>query len=156
MKKLLIFVSLGLLVAAPGEVLNQILARHNVRAFRNTLISYTVLLLFGYFVGKGIGSVCKKSRSRLIYYLLFGFLGLLVEWFLLGNAPVLEPFQIITQPGMFTYWGTMMLAPCLMMEPDFAELKKSFARFFASFSLLYLIVGVGVPGDKGFVRSKNG
>ena len=69
MKKLLIFVSLGLLVAAPGEVLNQILARHNVRAFRNTLISYTVLLLFGYFVGKGIGSVCKKSRSRLIYYL---------------------------------------------------------------------------------------
>ena len=149
MKKLLIFVLLGLLFAAPGEVLNQILARHNVRAFRSTMISYTVLLLIGYFVGKGISSVCKKSRSRLIYYLLFGSLGLLVEWFLLGNAPVLDPFQIITQPGMFTYWGTMLLAPCLMMEPDMAELKKSFARFFASFSLLYLIVGLVVPKDKG-------
>jgi len=110
MKELLIFVLLGLLVAAPGEVLNQILARHNVQAFRSTMISYTVLLLIGYFVGEGISSVCKKSRSRLIYYLLFGFLGLMVEWFLLGNAPVLEPFQIITQPGMFTYWGTMLLA----------------------------------------------
>jgi len=149
MKKLLIFVLLGLIFAAPGEVLNQVLARHNVRAFRSTMISYTVLLLIGYFVGKGISSVCKKPRSRLIYYLLFGFLGLLVEWFLLGNAPVLEPFQIITQPGMFTYWGTMLLAPCLMMEPDFAELKKSFARFFASFSLLYLILGMVVPREKG-------
>jgi len=110
MKELLIFVLLGLLVAAPGEVLNQILARHNVQAFRSTMISYTVLLLIGYFVGEGISSVCKKSRSRLIYYLLFGFLGVMVEWFLLGNAPVLEPFQIITQPGMFTYGGTMLLA----------------------------------------------
>ena len=149
MKKLLIFVLLGLLFAAPGEVLNQILARHNVRAFRSTMISYTVLLLIGYFVGKGISSVCKKSRSRLIYYLLFGSLGLLVEWFLLGNAPVLDPFQIITQPGMFTSWGTMLLAPCLMMEHDFSELKKSFARFFVSFSLLYLIVGMAIPKDKG-------
>jgi hypothetical protein len=149
MNKLLIFVLLGLLFAVPGEVLNQILARHNVRAFRSTMISYTVLLLIGYFPGRGISSVCKKSRSRLIYYLLVGFLGLLVEWFLLGNAPVLEPFQIITQPGMFTYWGTMLLAPWLMMEPDFSGLKKSFTRFFASFSLLYLIVGVVVPRDKG-------
>ena len=148
MATLLIFVLLGLLFAAPGEVLNQILARHNVQAFGSTLISYTVLLFIGYFVGKGISSVCKKSRSRLIYYLLFGSVGLLVEWFLLGNAPVLEPFQIITQPGMFTYRGTMLLAPCLMMEPDFAELKKSFARFFVPFSLLYLIVGSVVPKDK--------
>jgi hypothetical protein len=46
--RLLIFVLLGLLFAAPGEVLNQILARHNVRAFRSTMISYTVLLLIGY------------------------------------------------------------------------------------------------------------
>jgi hypothetical protein len=32
MNKLLIFVLLGLLFAAPDEVLNQILARHNVQA----------------------------------------------------------------------------------------------------------------------------
>ncbi|MCX6902103.1 MAG: hypothetical protein NTW03_01220 [Verrucomicrobia bacterium] len=44
-KKVLIFVLLGLLVAAPGEVLNQILARANLRAFRSTMISYAVLLL---------------------------------------------------------------------------------------------------------------
>ena len=43
----------------------------------------------------------------------------------------------------------MLLAPCLMLEPKLAELKKSFATFFASFSLLYLIVGVVVPRDKG-------
>jgi hypothetical protein len=149
MKNLLIFISIGLLFAAPGEILNQILARENVRAFRNTMISYAVLLLIGFFVGKGISSMCKKSRSRLIYYLLFGFLGLMIEWFLLGNAPALEPLQIITQPGMFSYWGTMLLAPWLMMETNLTALKKSFAAFFASFSLLYLMVALLVPRAQG-------
>lgn len=149
MKQLSIFVFLGLLFAAPGEILNQILARHDVRAFGNTMISYVVLLVIGQFVSKGIGAVCPKSKAKLIYYLLFGSLGLMVEWFLLGNAPVLEPFQVITQPGMFTYWGTLLLAPCLIMEPGFGRLKRSFARFFAMFSLLYLVVALVVPRDKG-------
>jgi hypothetical protein len=149
MKKLLIFIVLGLLFAAPGEVLNQILARHNIQAFRSTMVSYAVLLFIGFFVEKGISSVCRKSKARLIYYLLFGFLGLMVEWFLLVNAPVFEPFQIITQPGMFTYWGTMLLAPCLMMESDLGALKRSFSRFFASFSLFYLVVALVIPKDKG-------
>ena len=149
MKQLLIFVLLGLLFAAPGEVLNQILARHDVRAFRTTMISYSVLLLIGFFVSKCLSAFCQKSRARLMHYLMFGFLGLMVEWFLLGNAPVLEPFQLITQPGMFSYWGTMLLAPCLMMEPGFAELKRSFAKFFASFSLLYLLVAWVLPKAKG-------
>ena len=149
MKKVLIFISLGLLFAAPGEILNQILARQNVSAFRSTMMSYAVLLLIGFFADKGVNALCNKFRARLIYYLLFGFLGLMVEWFLLGNAPVLEPFQIVTQPGMFTYWGTLLLAPCLIMEPGSVELKKSFARFFASFSSLYLFVALVLPRDKG-------
>lgn len=147
--RLLLFVLLGLGFAVPGEVLNQILSRHNVPAFRSTMISYTVLLLIGFVVDKGIIAVLKKSRARLVYYLLFGFLGLMVEWFLLGNAPVLEPFQIITQPGMFTFWGTMMLGPRLLMEPDLGALKKSFARFFVLFSLFYLVVALVIPQDKG-------
>jgi len=149
MKKLLIFISLGLAFAAPGEVLNQILARQSVRAFRSTMISYGVLLLIGFFVGKGISAIFKRSRARLIYYLLFGSLGLMVEWFLLGNAPVLEPLQVITQPGMFTYWGTMLLAPWLMMEPDLSVLKWAFAGYFVLFSIFYLLVALVVPRDKG-------
>lgn len=151
MKKLLSFVLLGLLFAAPGEVLNQILARQNVRAFRSTMISYAVLLLIGYLVGWGIGRMAKRrSRALLVYYLLFGTLGLMVEWFLLGNAPVLDPFQVIVQPGMFTYWGTFMLAPCLILEPaPFTALKRSFLKFFLSFSLLYLLVALVLPRAKG-------
>jgi hypothetical protein len=148
-KKLLIFILLGLGVAAPGEVLNQILARQNILAFRATMTSYAVLLLVGFFVGKGLRAVWAKPRALLIFYLLFGFLGLMVEWFLLGNAPVLEPFQIITQPGMFTYWGSLMLAPCLLMEADFAGLKRAFVRYFAAFSFLYLLVASVVPREKG-------
>ncbi len=149
--QLLSFVLLGLLFAAPAEVLNQILARQNVRAFRSTMISYAVLLLIAYFVGKGISRMFKRrSRALLVYYLLFGTLGLMVEWFLLGNAPVLDPLQVIVQPGMFTYWGTFMLAPCLVLEPaPFAALKRSFLRFFVSFSLLYVLVALVLPRAKG-------
>lgn len=149
MKPLMIFIFLGLLFAAPGEVLNQILARQNVPAFRSTMISYAVLLAIGFFVSKRLSAICNKFRARLLYYLLFGFLGLMVEWFLLGNAPVLDPFQVVTQPGMFTYWGTLLLGPCLVMEPDFPALRKSFIRFFAAFSSLYLLVALVVPRNKG-------
>jgi hypothetical protein len=43
----------------------------------------------------------------------------------------------------------MLLAPCLMKEPDSGELKKSFVIFFVSFSLLYLLVALVVPRAKG-------
>ncbi len=149
MKNLLSFILLGLLFAAPGEILNQLLARHDFRAFRITMTSYTVPLLIGFWVGKALSAVFSQFSARLIHYLLFGALGLMIEWFLLGNAPVLDPFQIITQPGMFTFWGTMLLAPYLIMEAGFRELKRSFAKFFIAFSLLYLTVGLLVPRAKG-------
>jgi hypothetical protein len=100
MRRLLLFISLGLVFAAPGEVLNQVLARHSVQAFGSTMISYAVLFPIGFLVEKGLSAVFRKSRARLIYYLLFGCFGLMVEWFLLGNGPVVEPLQVITQPGI--------------------------------------------------------
>jgi hypothetical protein len=51
-KKLFVFVLLGPLFAIPGEILNQILARQNVRASRSTMISYVVLLAMGFFIEK--------------------------------------------------------------------------------------------------------
>jgi hypothetical protein len=149
MKKLAAFSLLGLGFSVPGEILNQILARHNIRAFGSTMISYTVLLFLGFFVEKGIGAMLPRPKARLVYYLLFGSLGLMVEWLLLGNAPVLEPFQVITQPGMFTFWGTMLLGPCILLEPDFPALKWSFLRFFLLYSLLYLGVALVLPKEKG-------
>jgi hypothetical protein len=52
---------------------------------------------------------------------------------------------------MFSYWGPLVLAPCLMMEPDFGALRRSFARFFAGFSSSYLLVAFIVPRFKGGV-----
>lgn len=143
------FVALGLFVAAPGEVLNQILARHNLRAFGTTMVSYTMLLVFGFFMARAIGRLFRPSRARLIHYLLFGSLGLMVEWFLLGNAPVLDILQLIAQPGMFSYWGTMLLAPLLLMEPGLTDLKKSFLRFFTLMSLTYLLLATVLPKERG-------
>lgn len=147
------FILLGLLLAAPGEVLNQILARHDARAFRTTMTSYSILLCVGFFVGKGIARLIKRrARAMLVYYLGFGSLGLAVEWLLLGNAPTLDPFQVITQPGMFTFWGTMMLGPRLIMDPAGSPgLRRSFIGYFVTFSALYLLVAAIIPRNYGGV-----
>jgi hypothetical protein len=151
MKRLLLFITIGLLTTIPGEVLNQILARHDLRAFRSTMIRYIVLLFIGYFVAKAL---CRLFRKRcyaaLANYLFFGTLGLMVEWFLLGNSPVIDPFQIVVQPGMFTFWAAMLLTPWLLMEPpESSALKRRFVRYFVGFSLSYLSVAVLLPKEKG-------
>ena len=151
MKKLVEFIISGISFAFPGEVLNQILSKHNIHAFMNTMFSYIFLLFTGFFAGNVINRIVKdKSRAAIIYYLLFGTFGLMIEWFLLGNAPILDLFQIIVQPGMFTFWGTLLLGPRILMESsDFYALKKSFFRYFAGFSLLYLLIAIVVPKESG-------
>ncbi len=152
-RELLLFVLLGLLLATPGEILNQILARNNVSAFRSTLCSYAILLLVGFFVSKVILAVVKKQKLAAVScYLLFGSLGLAVEWCLLGNAPVLDVLQFVTQPGMFTYWGTLVLGPRLLMDPAATPaLRWAFVRFFLIYSSVYLLVAVLIPRDRGGV-----
>jgi hypothetical protein len=152
-QRLCIFILLGLLLAAPGEILNQILARHDVRAFRTTMFSYSILLLIGFSVGKGIALLInRRARTMVIYYLGFGSLGLAVEWLLLGNAPSADPFQVITQAGMFTFWGTMLLGPRLIVDPAGSpELRRSFIGFFATFSAIYLLVAAIIPRNHGGV-----
>ena len=75
-----------------------------------------------------------------------------MEWCLLGNAPVADAFQLVTQPGMFTYWGTLVLGPRLIMDPAAPPgLRRSFVRFFLIFSSLYLLVAGLIPRDRGGV-----
>ena len=151
MKRLLLFITIGLLTTIPGEILNQVLARHDLRAFRSTMISYVILLFIGFFVAKGLCRVFRKRfYAALANYVFFGTLGLMVEWFLLGNSPVIDPFQIVVQPGMFTFWAAMLLTPWLLLDPEeFSALKKRFVRYFVGFSLLYLSIAVLLPKEKG-------
>ena len=117
------------------------------------MTSYSVLLFVGFFARSGfLRLFTSRARAMVVYYLAFGCLGLAAEWFLLGNRPVADPFQVITQPGMFTFWGTMMIGPTLIMEPGgLSGLRRHFIRFFVAFSAAYLLVAAIIPRDHGGV-----
>jgi hypothetical protein len=145
------FIGFGFVFAIPGEILNQLLSRRDPSGFRNTLFSYFILLLIGYFAGQGLRRAIKcRATAALLFYVLFGSLGLMVEWFLLGNAPVADWMQLVAQPGMFSFWGTMLLGPWILMESsEFAALKRGFLIFYSAVSVVYLTVALVVPRQNG-------
>jgi hypothetical protein len=51
---------------------------------------------------------------------------------------------------MFTFWGTMLLGPRLIMEPAGSPgLRRSFIGFFVAFSAIYLLVAAIIPRNRG-------
>ena len=51
---------------------------------------------------------------------------------------------------MFTFWGTMLLGPRLIVDPAGSPgLRRSFIRFFAAFSAIYLLVAAIIPRNHG-------
>jgi hypothetical protein len=63
---------------------------------------------------------------------------------------VLDVFQVVVQPGMFTCSGTMALGPRLVIEPAGSpKLRQWFLGYFAAFSVLDLAVASMLPRERG-------
>ena len=103
MKLLLKFILIGLLFAAfPGEIANQIIVHKTLWGFASTMLIYSVLLFFGYFISKLFK---RKLALTLLYFVLFGIIGLLIEYFIIGQGP--EAYA----SGMFTFWAFLFTLP---------------------------------------------
>ena len=106
--KFLKFIFIGILFSAPIEFWNQIInLKNGWVAFFITMVIYSVLLIIGYLINNKIEKLDNKFLTSLIYFLFFGFLGLLVEWVLLGNSNVF----FLGQMAMFSFWAGMVFLP---------------------------------------------
>lgn len=122
-KHLLRFIGIGLLFATfPGEISNQLLIHRDPHAFVVTLLNYVWFLALAYRVSRRLeqrhGS---RWKGRLRFYLIYGCVGVAIEWFLLGVYPfVPSPVQLM----LFSFWSGMVLTPCIFTdEPETPELR---------------------------------
>jgi len=142
MPKFFIFILIGLLFAAfPGEISNQLLIHQSVRGFGITMLSYVWFLALGFGVGTLMDRAFRsKFAARSIYFLLYGYVGLMIEWFLLAVYP-LQPSPV--QLMMFTFWAGMMLTPRIFIdEPATEELKairRAILRYIVIWSAISLV-----------------
>jgi hypothetical protein len=142
MNRFIKFMAVGLIFAVfPGEISNQLLIRRSPAGFAITLLNYVWFLALGFWVG-GLIDRRLKSRlaARLTYFFLYGFVGLMIEWFVL-HVYTLQPSPV--QLMMFTFWAGMMLTPRIFVdEPASAGLdaiRRGIRRYMVIWSAISLL-----------------
>lgn len=142
MKNFIKFVTVGLLFAAfPGEIANQLIVHRSLTGFASTMATYVFLLGFGYFISKIFR---RKVIPTLLYFVLFGILGLLFEYLILGQGP--EASAV----GMFTFWAFLFTLPRIFTDgsDEFADFKKKVTKYWLISSPLVLILFL-IPHEVG-------
>lgn len=162
MKRYVIFVGVGSLFATVEEFLTVAVLKGDVGAYVFTLlilfpVFLTIVWLMRQFVINRL--IHDPANQNLCHLLGFGFVGLMMEWFLMKLAPwnipeahpVLMLAMLVLQIGMFAFWSTVAFAPTLFIDDD--ELRKTtrkaLLRFYIPyFAIVYLIAAVGPKSAK--------
>ncbi len=114
MRRFLAFVAIGVFVAGVGEFLFSVLIRNDVTGFLGSLVICAALLSGAWLAGKWMeGRIHSRFRLEFVYYLVFASLGLMIEWFVIGNSPWRNPSA--NQPGMFFYWASVFTLPRILV-----------------------------------------
>jgi hypothetical protein len=131
------FVLLGLLTAAVGEWQFSVFLRSDLENFTGSVF-FNTLYLTGVSLATRLLLSTLRNRPRFIlpYTAFFGFAGLMVEWFLIGNSPWGNPQA--SQLGMFAYWACMALVPLrfLMGKPAIQGFILRYALGYTALALL--------------------
>ena len=156
------FILIGLISAAfPGEIGLKLMYHRAPHAFLITMANYVWFIAIGLCVGQFLRRrIASPFRARLAYFLLYGCIGLSIEWLLLHVYPfqILNPAQLM----MFSFWGGMLLLPWIMVmeeaTPEIVALRRQLWRYLAGwnavallpFPLTQLFAPAAVPATRGW------
>jgi hypothetical protein len=148
MKPLLRFLAVGSAFATLGEFLFCVMVRGSLRDYAFTLVAYPVLLVPAYALSRTVDRLVRRpAAADLVYNLVSGSAGLLIEWFLIGNSPWRNPDA--DQVGMFAYWAVVFTMPrmCVAQRPALRGWRRSAALFYAAFAMFSVWVGAISPPE---------
>lgn len=146
------FILTGLLVAAVGEYMFSVIVRQDWDNFLGSIFINSLYLLAVYLTSRLLFRWIKPPLAALlVYYFLYGFTGLMVEWFLIGNSPWGNPDA--SQWGMFAYWTALTMLPLIFTDPrpGLGRLRFVITLSFSLFSVFSIAAGYLLPaGDLRF------
>jgi hypothetical protein len=153
-KRFLSFLAVGSLYSTVEEFLTVVVIKHDVPSYIFTLVVlFPVFLTIVFFSGKLLNRLpISKPAQELAHYFAFGFVGLMIEWFLIGLSPwsnaEADPFlMLLFQLGMFSFWATVAFAPRLWTNSsDLSRtVSKSILKFYLPYFLVVYVLGLAVP-----------
>jgi len=158
-KRYLACVGIGSCFATVEEFLTVVVLRHDIASYLFTLIIlFPVLLTIVYHTSKLLDRLfCRDATRELAHCLVYGCVGLMLEWFLMGLAPWSNPnanpaLMLVFQLGMFSFWATVAFAPRLILGSG--ELNRKVGRrilwFYAPYFVVVYVIGLSVQTDLRF------
>ncbi|MFH1425196.1 MAG: hypothetical protein ABIG28_00500 [archaeon] len=132
------YILIGLLFASVGEGLIWFFVG-DVRGYVFATFMYACILVVAFFFGKLIDKLIKKKAvTDIVYFLLFGFIGLMTEW-AIGNSPWSNPNA--GQFSMFVFHATTYFMPRLFLDKRkwVGKIKKWILRYFVIYFILVFL-----------------
>jgi len=139
MKKIFSFIIFGLIYVSVPEFTNLIVINKLYIVFPIALIIYSLFLISGFFIIKLINKLIKnRILNNIIIILLFGFLGLLFEWNVIGNDLDSNAIQF----GMFVYWVGLFMIPKILIDEknNVSIIKDKLKKNFYLYLKIHLII----------------
>jgi hypothetical protein len=137
----------GLAIAGLEEFITQGVLKDSYFLWVFTLIPFGVFLGIAGCVWAVLHKFAAGGRAAVLYYLAAGTTGLAVEWFLIGLSPWSDrtspPVLIaVFHAGMFSFWGTVALAPRILLDsrPQIAKLRHRFLRAFTALGVVTYVL----------------
>ncbi len=152
--KLFKFIFIGLLVTLAGEYQINILVQHKeLGPFLGTFVNYAIFLIIFFAFGKVLDKKFEAGKADLIYYFVAGFVGLAIEWFLIGNSIFANPQA--NQAGMFAWWTGVFMIPRIFTKQSNqanAVVKKKIYYILIPYSILSVLLVSLLPATPETLR----
>jgi hypothetical protein len=159
-RRLLAFIAVGSFFATVEEFLTVVVLRRDVASYLFTLVVlFPVFLTFVWASSRLLNWLARRQATQeVLHFFLYGLLGLVIEWFLIGLTPWSDPnahpaVMLLFQLGMFSFWATVAFAPRLFLTPGDASrrARRAILTFYLPYFLAVYIVALSIPERWRFV-----
>ena len=153
------FLLIGSFFSTVEEFLTVLVLRQDLGSYLFTLfLLFPGFLSFVWFTSRLLRRIVPfRPRYELLHFFIYGVLGLLIEWFVIGLAPWSDPqanpiLMLIFQLGMFSFWATVAFAPLLFTndDPTSRQTRRGLLRFYVPYVLVTYAAAFLAPADLKF------